>query len=36
MPHNSSVFYPNENSGCVSGQTQTSNAVPWMAGTFVW
>jgi hypothetical protein len=31
-----SVFYGDENSGCVRDQTQTSNAVDWMAGTFVW
>jgi hypothetical protein len=31
-----SVFYSDENSDCVHGQTQTSNGVPWMAGSFVW
>lgn len=36
LPHNPTVFYDDENSGCVSGQSQTSNAVSWMAGTFVW
>jgi beta-galactosidase/beta-glucuronidase len=36
MPHNSSVYFDNENSGCVAQQTQTSNAVTWMSGTFVW
>ncbi len=32
---NPTVYFSNENSGCVHGQTQTSNGVPWIAGTFV-
>jgi len=32
----SSVYFSNENSGCVRDQTQTSNAVDWMAGSYVW
>jgi len=31
-----SVYYSNENSGCVRGQTQASNGVAYNAGTFVW
>ena len=31
-----SVYYGNENSGCVASQTQTSNGVPYNGGTFVW
>ena len=30
------TFYGNENSECVAQQTQVSNGVPWMAGSFVW
>lgn len=30
------TFYSDEDSGCIAGQTQTSNGVDWMAGTFVW
>ena len=37
MPHNTSeVFYSNENSGCLAGQTQVSDGPEWMSGTFVW
>ena len=36
LPHDSSVFHSNEASGCLRDQTQTSNAVAWMAGTFIW
>ena len=30
------VYFSNEQSGCLSGQTQASNAVSFNAGTFVW
>ena len=37
QPHNSSVVYfNNEQSGCLSEQSQTSNAVDYIAGTAVW
>ena len=37
LPRNAStVFFTDENSACVQGQTQVSNAAPYIAGTFVW
>jgi Glycoside hydrolase family 2 C-terminal domain 5/Glycosyl hydrolases family 2, TIM barrel domain/Glycosyl hydrolases family 2, sugar binding domain/Domain of unknown function (DUF4982)/Glycosyl hydrolases family 2 len=37
LPYNkTSVFYPNENSACVSQQTQWSNGLSYVAGSFVW
>lgn len=31
-----SVYFSNDNFGCVAGQTQASNGVAYDAGTFVW
>ena len=37
LPRNASeVYYSSLNGGCLASQTQTSNAQPWMGGTFVW
>ena len=37
LPRNASeVFFSSLNGACLASQTQTSNAPPWMAGTFVW
>ena len=32
----STVFYSDETSGCLGGQTQWSNGVVFNAGSFVW
>jgi hypothetical protein len=32
----STVFFTDENSACLQGQTQVSNGVAFVAGTFVW
>lgn len=32
----SAVYFSNENAACVEEQTQTSNAIEWVGGTFVW
>ena len=37
LPHDpSTVFFTDENSACLRGQTQTSNAVAYVGGTYVW
>ena len=30
------MYFSDETSGCLSSQTQTSNAVAYNAGTFIW
>jgi hypothetical protein len=36
QPHDATVFYSSENSGCLSSQVTTSDSVAWNSGTFVW
>jgi hypothetical protein len=36
LPKGATVYFSNENSACVAGETQRSDAVEYDAGTFVW
>jgi hypothetical protein len=36
QPHAPSVYFDNEQSQCLEGQTQVSDAVDFNVGTFIW